>query len=65
MEKVGLTPAESVTMATATPARIIGSNKENGSLGKGKRADIVILNKNMEVMKTIVGGKEMEPLPTG
>ena len=65
VEKIGLTPAESVTMATATPARIIGSNKENGSLGKGKRADIVFLNKNMEVMKTIVGGKEMEPLPTG
>ena len=60
VEKIGLTPAEAVTMAAATPARIIGSYAAIGSLEKGKRADIVILDKKMKVVGTVIGGKSMK-----
>lgn len=57
MDQMDLSPSEAVRMASSTPARIIGVNKGMGSLEKGKDADIVILDKNFKVQKTIVKGK--------
>lgn len=47
---------DAVRMATSTPARIMGlSNK--GSLTKGKDADIIIFDENIDIQTTIIKGK--------
>lgn len=48
---------EAVRMASTTPARIMGINDRKGSLAKGKDADIVIFDDNINVNMTMVGGK--------
>lgn len=46
VEKVGMTPLEALYAATFVNAEMIGIEGEVGSLEAGKRADIVVLNKN-------------------
>lgn len=46
-----------VNLASLNPATLIGVNHRKGSLHIGKDADIVIFDKNINVSKTIVGGK--------
>lgn len=48
---------DSVRMMTSTPARIVGVSDRKGSLTKGKDADIVIFDENINIEMTIVGGK--------
>lgn len=55
---------DAVRMATLTPARMSGIDKECGSLEVGKRADICILSPELSVIKTVIGGRtvyEKEP----
>ncbi len=47
---------EAVRMATKTPAKIIGC-KSKGSLCRGFDADIVIFDENINIRRTVVGGK--------
>jgi len=47
---------ESVKMATLTPAKIMGIENIKGSISPGKDADLVVLNKELEVETTIVEG---------
>jgi N-acetylglucosamine-6-phosphate deacetylase len=46
----------SVRLATLNPARLLGVDDRKGSLAPGKDADIVVLSKSGEVIRTIVGG---------
>lgn len=46
----------SVKLATENPARALGIADKKGSLAAGRDADIVVLNREGKVMKTIVGG---------
>jgi N-acetylglucosamine-6-phosphate deacetylase len=55
-EVVGIPLVEAVRMATLTPARIIGVADRKGSLEPGKDADIVILEDDLQVWRTMVGG---------
>lgn len=48
---------DAVRMITSTPARILGVYDTKGSLSKGKDADIVIFDNNINVTTTIVKGK--------
>lgn len=48
--------ADAVLMATKTPAKIVGLNNK-GSLSEGYDADIVIFEGDVNVCRTIVGGK--------
>jgi len=48
---------EAIQMATLTPARSIGVADRKGSLEPGKDADIVILDDDLNVLKTMVGGE--------
>jgi N-acetylglucosamine-6-phosphate deacetylase len=48
---------EAVRMASETPARIMNIKDKKGSLEKGKDADIVIFNNDIQVDTTIVNGK--------
>ncbi|MHB1393185.1 MAG: N-acetylglucosamine-6-phosphate deacetylase [Clostridia bacterium] len=48
---------DAVKMMTITPAEIIGVNKEKGSLTKGKDADILIFDADINVKMTVIMGK--------
>jgi N-acetylglucosamine-6-phosphate deacetylase len=48
---------EAVRMASTTPARIMGVDNRKGLIAKGKDADIVFFDKDINVSMTMVGGK--------
>jgi N-acetylglucosamine-6-phosphate deacetylase len=50
---------DAVKMITCTPAKILKINDRKGNLGVGKDADIVIFDKNIHVLSTIIGGKQI------
>ncbi len=52
----GVTMAQAVRAASLSAAESIGLGDEKGSLAPGKDADIVLLDKDCQVLKTIVGG---------
>ncbi len=41
--EAGLTPAQALRTATLNPARLVGADKETGSVSVGKRADLVLV----------------------
>ena len=47
---------DAVKMLTETPAKIQRLS-DRGTLDAGKRADIVLFNDNLQVVRTIVGGR--------
>ena len=49
--------AEAVYAASAVPASVIRMQDEIGSLEKGKRADLVILGKDLRVKQVFIGGE--------
>jgi imidazolonepropionase-like amidohydrolase len=42
----GLNPAEAIRAATAVPARVLGQDREAGTIEVGKRADLIIVGGN-------------------
>lgn len=48
---------DAVRMMTTTPASIMGIDKRKGSLIPGKDADIAIFDENINIKRTIVGGR--------
>jgi N-acetylglucosamine-6-phosphate deacetylase len=48
---------DAIRMATLTPAQVIGIDAECGSIAAGKRADLCLLDKNLQVTKTVIAGK--------
>jgi N-acetylglucosamine-6-phosphate deacetylase len=50
---------EVVRMASLTPARIIGLDAEIGSIEPGKRADFVVLDRELNVAQVYVGGVQV------
>lgn len=50
---------ETIQMITETPARIMGVSDRKGSLTKGKDADVVIFNDQIEVQRTFVKGRSV------
>lgn len=57
MKLAGVSLQDSVTMITRTPAMIMKVGDKKGSIEKGKDADLVIFNDNIDVQMTIVGGE--------
>jgi len=49
-----------IRMASLTPAERTGIAHETGSLEKGKRADVLILNRRLEVKKVFMAGQAYE-----
>lgn len=49
---------EVVRMASLTPARIAGRDGQIGSLEAGKRADVLVLNRELGIERVFIGGVE-------
>ena len=60
VKKAGIPLEDAVRMASETPAHIIGVSDSKGTLEKGKDADIVILDKDINVRCVFTKGKEVE-----
>jgi N-acetylglucosamine-6-phosphate deacetylase len=50
---------EVVRMASLTPAELAGIADEVGSLAPGKRADVLVLSRELEVERVFVAGEEL------
>ncbi|MBC5811295.1 MAG: amidohydrolase family protein [Candidatus Eremiobacteraeota bacterium] len=57
MEYASIPFEEAIVSATAAPARLLGIERECGTLARGKRADLSIWDEQHEVLATIVGGR--------
>ena len=53
----GLPLQDALGMATLLPARLIGADASKGSLDVGKDADVVVMDRDLRVLLTIVGGR--------
>ncbi|MBM3760866.1 MAG: amidohydrolase family protein [Acidobacteria bacterium] len=49
-----------VRMASLTPAERTGISEETGSLAVGKRADLLLLDEQLNVTQTIIGGEHVD-----
>ena len=50
---------EVIRMASLTPARIAGRDRELGSLEKGKQADVVVFDRDWNVQRVFIDGVEL------
>ncbi|MGC9529329.1 MAG: N-acetylglucosamine-6-phosphate deacetylase [Candidatus Bipolaricaulaceae bacterium] len=57
MEFTGCSLPQAIRCATLTPARLLGVDHHKGSLEVGKDADLVVLDDELRVRYTIVGGE--------
>ncbi len=57
VEKLGFSLEDTIKMASSNPAKLINIFDRKGSLSKGKDADIVILDKVLNIQETIIQGK--------
>lgn len=57
MLSLGARPEEVARMASLTPARLLGVERERGSIEEGKRADLVALDDDGRVRLTLIGGR--------
>lgn len=55
--QMDLSLREAMRMVTLTPAEILGVSDHKGSLQKGKDADLLIMDENINIHKTIIQGK--------
>jgi N-acetylglucosamine-6-phosphate deacetylase len=57
MRSVGASEVEVASMASTNPARVLGIDRDCGSIESGKRADLVALDDGGNARLTIVGGQ--------
>lgn len=57
VQLAGVSLQEAINMMTVTPARVMGISHKKGALVKGKDADIIIFDKDIQIDTTIVKGK--------
>lgn len=55
----GIGLADAVRMATLTPARTIGMDSEIGSIARGKYADLVLFNDDIEISRIFLRGQSV------
>lgn len=69
--EAGFTPLEALQSATIEAARAVGVESESGSLGVGKRGDVLLLNADpladihntRSVWRTVAAGRVYDPAP--
>ena len=52
----GIDIVDAIKMATLTPARTIGLDSTLGSIARGKRANLVLFNENIDIIHVFLGG---------
>jgi N-acetylglucosamine-6-phosphate deacetylase len=57
MVRIGVPLEQAITMASTVPARVIHADDCKGSLEAGMDADVVLLDEQLNVKMTIVGGR--------
>ena len=57
VEKAGLSLEAACDLATINPAKVLGIEKEAGSIREGKRADFAVLDDKFNVICTVCGGE--------
>jgi N-acetylglucosamine-6-phosphate deacetylase len=55
----GVSPSDAVGMSSLTPARVLGLDKELGSIEKGKRANLAVFDRDFNVIDTILRGQSV------
>jgi N-acetylglucosamine-6-phosphate deacetylase len=53
---LGLSVPEAVALASANPARVLGLHSRKGSIAIGMDADLAVLDDQLRVVATLVGG---------
>ena len=69
--EAGMTPMEAIQAATIVPARVMGLDKESGTIEAGKKADLIVLGANplesihniRQVEKVVSRGFLYDPAP--
>jgi N-acetylglucosamine-6-phosphate deacetylase len=56
MLSLSIPKTEVARMAATNPARLLGVDRDRGSIEEGKRADLVALDEKLNVRATIIGG---------
>lgn len=56
MLALGFSEPETAGMAALNPARLLGLERTHGSVEPGKRADLVVLDDDLNVVTTFIGG---------
>ena len=64
VQKCGVGLPEAVRMASLNPARRLGLGGEIGSIALGKRADLLLLDRQLVVQRVLLSGDEV-PLTMG
>ena len=59
VEKAEIPLHDAVRMASESPARLMGLLDRKGTLEKGKDADIIIFNNDIEIQETFIEGKRL------
>lgn len=57
MHFTGCSLSEAILMASTNPARALNLSPYKGTIAKGKDADLVVLNTNLDVEMTLCGGR--------
>lgn len=57
----GVDLREAVAAVSLRPARVLGIESQRGTLRKGARADLVVLDRDLRVHATWLAGRELEP----
>jgi N-acetylglucosamine-6-phosphate deacetylase len=57
MQSLGVSEVDLARMAATNPARLLGIDRDCGSIEEGKRADLVALNAQGDAILTIIGGE--------
>ena len=57
--KFGIPAGEAITAATLIPAREAGIDAETGSLAPGKKADLVVCNREWKIEDVFIGGNRV------
>ena len=63
VERVGVTLEEALVMASGTPARFLGHSARRGRLIAGSAADMVALDRDLQVIGTWIAGRSAESWP--
>ena len=58
-ELTGVPLVEVIRMASLTPARIAGAEHDLGSIAVSKRADLLVLDRDLNVRQVYVAGKQI------